>query len=291
MAHTVSIGTFRPNVSFLLNGLPQDLVLATATSPFDMYVSWDNNPTSCYESRKSPLAPVWGPYNKLQDQICTVQGVIEGVGVSPLALGLQTGVNGIRYYVSNSAGNSDVVTRFITVPPAATKTLTVTKNTTNGPGAFSSITDGTNELTPATLSGINCGGGNTCMGMESGIASGSKRVITASTGTSDVVWSGCDNAPANPCIINSINADTFVTATFTLRPRDGVCGGSNGGSFPNLTTASAGLCGVGTIDIASFNLSGTSYSWKCNGIGAGVNQSPPCSATQLRNYNWTEGTP
>jgi hypothetical protein len=123
VSHAVTIGTFRPSVSFLLNGLPQDLVLATAASPFDIRVSFIDNPTACYESRKIPSALVWGPYIKLSDNDCSINGVIEASGVSPLTFGLQTGVNGIRYYASNAAGNSNVVTRYITVPLPTVNTL------------------------------------------------------------------------------------------------------------------------------------------------------------------------
>ncbi len=123
--HTVTIGTFRPSVNFLLNGLPQDLVLATPTSLFDILVSFIDNPTACFESRKAPLAPGWGPYVRLPDQSCLVEGGLALSGVSPGSFGLQVGVNGIRYYVSNSAGNSDVVERYITVPAPMTNTLSL----------------------------------------------------------------------------------------------------------------------------------------------------------------------
>jgi hypothetical protein len=41
--------------------------------------------------------------------------------------------------------------------------------------------------------------------------------------------------------------------------------------------------------VSSFNLSGTDYTWDCNGISGGSTVS--CSATQLRDYNWREIAP
>jgi len=114
------------------------------------------------------------------------------------------------------------------------------------------------------------------------------RTLRAAPTSSSISWSGCTSVSGDDCTVNNITSDQTVTATFTRLPEPGVCGPSDGASFSTLNAGSSGLCTSGAVD--SFSLSGTTYSWNCNGMmGSPVNDS--CFATQTRDYNWREVSP
>ena len=114
------------------------------------------------------------------------------------------------------------------------------------------------------------------------------RTLRATPTSSSISWSGCTSVFGDDCTVSGIISARSVTATFTRLPEPGICGSSNNGSFDTLNAGSAGICSSGAV--SSFTLSGTTYSWNCNGsFGSPVNVS--CSATQTRNYNWIEVAP
>jgi len=114
------------------------------------------------------------------------------------------------------------------------------------------------------------------------------RTLRANPTSSSISWSGCSSVSGNDCTVSNITSDQTVTATFTRLPEPGVCGPSDGASFATLDAGSSGLCTSGAVD--SFSLSGTTYSWNCNGMmGSPVNDA--CFATQTRDYNWREVSP
>ena len=160
--------------------------------------------------------------------------------------------------------------------PVETYTLSATKNF--GPAAAGTITD----ITPTGTS-INCG--TQCTEIVSYNAT---RTLRANPTSSSISWSGCTSVSGDDCTVSNITSDQTVTATFTRLPEPGVCGPSDGASFSTLNAGSSGLCTSGAV--GSFSLSGTTYSWNCNGMmGSPVNDS--CFATQTRDYNWREVSP
>jgi hypothetical protein len=164
------------------------------------------------------------------------------------------------------------------VAPIQTVNLSVSKiiNT----GAAGIVTDVTIP-TPTEPTLINCGA--TCSNVP--VFYNSTHTLRGTPTLSTVVWTGCTSTSGNDCTVSSITTDKTVTATFNPNPQPGVCGSSNGGSTTDTPTS---LCsGGGATAVA---LSGTTYSWNCNGLyGSGVNVS--CSSTQTRNYNWVETAP
>jgi hypothetical protein len=169
-----------------------------------------------------------------------------------------------------------------TLPNACTATmktyiLSAVKNL--GPSAAGTIID----TTPTAMSIDSAIPRNT----ES-VPYNSSRTLRANPTSSSISWSGCTSVSGNDCIVNNIIADKTVTATFTRLPEPGICGSSNTQSFETLNAGSSGLCSSGAV--SGFSLSGTTYSWDCNGsFGSPIDVS--CSASQKRNYNWIEVRP
>ncbi|MBP7822530.1 MAG: hypothetical protein KA034_01820 [Candidatus Moranbacteria bacterium] len=163
--------------------------------------------------------------------------------------------------------------------PVQTYTLTVTKNPTGTETGNGIITD-----TTPTGTSIDSGAGRN----TESVPYNSSRTLRATPTSSSISWSGCTSVSGNDCIVNNIIADKTVTATFTRLPEPGICGSSNTQSFETLTAGSSGLCSSGAV--SGFSLSGTTYSWNCNGsFGSPIDVS--CSASQIRNYNWIETAP
>ncbi len=162
---------------------------------------------------------------------------------------------------------------------ATTKTYILSAVKNLGPSAAGTIID----TTPTAMSIDSTIPRNT----ES-VPYNSSRTLRANPTSSSISWSGCTSISGNDCTVNNIIADKTVTATFTRLSEPGICGSSNTQSFETLSAGSSGLCSSGAVN--SFSLSGTTYSWNCNGsFGSAINVS--CSASQKRNYNWIEVRP
>ena len=79
---------------------------------------------------------------------------------------------------------------------------------------------------------------------------------------------------------------TTPTPTPVPSPTAGVCGGANGGTFADSTSATtAGLCSTGAASPASISGAGP-WSWTCLGTSGGANAS--CTATQAPACAWVQ---
>ena len=94
---------------------------------------------------------------------------------------------------------------------------------------------------------------------------------TPTSGSSFAGWGG-DCSGTGDCTVHMTGARS-VTASFSNAPQNGVCGGSNGGSF---ASAPSGLCTLGTPSSVTSNVS--NFTWSCSGVNNG--QSTNCSATR-----------
>lgn len=191
--------------------------------------------------------------------------------------------NGTGAATSGTGGSFDLA------PPATS--LHATKDGVSPATGSLSVTDGTNLIASSPL---NCGGSLPCTGTESGIAIGSKRVLTANPGGGGTAsWvSGCDSVSGNDCTV-TMNAEKTVVAHFDPpAPTPGQCGSANGGMLPSSdANLDPRLCdNGGSLVSGALSHIGTSYSWRCTGQNGGA-QSPLCAATENRDYNFKEVSP
>ena len=115
--------------------------------------------------------------------------------------------------------------------------------------------------------------GNASQTVDSGASTTSVTAVPAA-GYHFVSWTGTDGflpTTTNPLTVGNVAAIQTFTANFAADPVNGICGGSNGGTFR--TAPVTGLCAAGS----GTALSGSGpWSWTCIGLSGGTTAS--CAA-------------
>lgn len=199
---------------------------------------------------------------------------------------------GVQSDLTQTSTDTQAFDTFDLAPPATTLHATKDKDASSTATGSFSVTDGTNVIANSPL---NCGGNLPCTGTESGIATGSTRVLTANPGGGSASWvSGCDTISGtdlHDCTV-TMNSEKTVVAHFNPpAPIIGQCGPADGGMLPSADAdLNPNLCGIGGLANGVLSHVGTSYSWRCTGLHGG-GSSPLCTATENRDYNFKEVSP